>query len=509
MLGAGPRRSILTLAVLLPAAAGTTQDEEPGAHVAALQREATRAGAHARLVELGAAAVPSLVAALGEADGVLYDACLAVLRDLGPQAGPAFPALLSERTHRSTVWLLTIGEVVLFRASDVMFDARSVVRDFNVRLRRELTVEESVAQQRWILRAEFSRSLDTPSLVATAGGLNALRAEVAVELLGVRGAAARNSLRVLGEILERPDPRVLGVDQRVPLRRKAARAVLQIDPAGELAALARRVLAGTQPPPDELVEVMPARLRERVDQLLADLARADCREAAIENLLALGEAVAAPTGAALAGRMDTETARAALTVLQRLGPAAVTAVPDLFAALRLLPTDCTVPVLNALAAIAPWSRDVIPVLTYSGGIGRISVLGAALPGGADPAFWNDFTVAVELYRVALDVDPSVPISELRALLAHPYLRMRERALVLAGQRGAECRPLLDRLSSMLEERQPESGETTWLATGVVERMVDRTPQVHRLVAETILAIAAPEDPRRVTALAVLSTSEPR
>ncbi|HEX5054367.1 MAG TPA: hypothetical protein VFZ65_21495 [Planctomycetota bacterium] len=495
------------------AVTAAAQDVDPSALVIALQSDDTRAVARARLLDLGARAVPALIERLADTSEGVFDLRLAILREIGPAAGVAVPELVRQAENQprcTTAWLSTLAELVPFRPVDLDVDSEAIMRAFVGRLDRGLQFDESLALQRWTLRASFRRTLDTAALAEIARGIQPLRIEVAVDLLGARGALATSALPALRDLLARPEPRILGSDRRLPLHCKTAKAVLAITSSGDLAALARSVLQGGYSPGAVKPARVPERLLRRIDELVSDLAHASRRMQAIDNLVALGEVAVEPTGAALTATTDTETMVAALAVLRRLGARAAVAVPYLLEVLRRMPAEHTVEVIEALTLAAPWSRDHVPPLEYTGGVGVLTLLGVRIRGDIGVAFWNAFQDAIEANQVAMAVDPSMPVVELAQMLEHPWVRIRERTLVVAAGRGEECRPMLGQLEAMLQATQPRCFTLrVEESRRHVSRSIDRTAEVRRLAAQAIIAIAPPDDARVAAARALLAKPDPR
>jgi hypothetical protein len=322
---------------------------------------------------------------------------------------------------------------------------------------------------------------------------------MAVELLGRRGPAARAALPVLQALLARPDPRVLMTDRTVPIRAKAARAILAIDPDADAAGQARAVLAGSVLVPTKAL-VVPERARVRVEEVISELADPGKREAARANLVAFGSLAVVPLLAALEDDHDADFREAALCVLSELGARASDAVPALFELLTKWPAENLVSVMRTLTATAPWCCDALPSMWYSGSQGSIAILGHPVL-NADQAFCNAFIDASQVFYAVMDVDPGSTLSELRGHLGSKSVVTREAALAVLRHRGAQARSLLLAIGGVLEEPQPDREVVGWMGGSHME---GRNDVVHRLAAEAILAIAAPDDPLVAKAREVLA-----
>lgn len=462
-----------------------------------------RTAARDALVAMGAPAVAPLVQRLANANDDTTIACLDVLRELAPVAGEAFAVVRervqalkrrrgSEATPALAVPLFaTLAELAPHRRADDEVDTRDQVR-FLVDWEGK-GPELGVVLQRLRVRQAFPLAVDVTTLRREVAGRVALRAEVAIERLEALGPAALAALSELRAVLDRRQPRMLVTGEDVPLHRKAARALLAIAPDAPEAAAARAVLAGTWAPPERPQPVLPERLRSRLAELGATL-RDDGddgrRAAAVANLVALG-APAVPTFVALLDPNSPEAATtAALVGLRGLGRHGVAAVPALVEALRTLPAQHTIDVVHALAATAPWSQDVFFAPTYSCSVGRLEIDGRAIQGTIDVAFLNALQSGWRDLSYALDVPVDASVERLRELLDDPMLGRRERALAVIAARGDEVGDLLATLVPMLTATQPVEYQHEWTeARTVRNRKVDRSAEVQRLVAATILAIA--------------------
>jgi hypothetical protein len=460
-----------------------------------------QATARAKLLELGTAAALPLAAQLEHAGDDHAVACLEVLNDLGPLASAAAPVLIGRlrkdppdrRRKRALRMLLTLAELVPHH------ECPEPLTDFErLQLAAELgltRVDCSFALWRLRQRSTLAPGQDLETLLKDVAGHDSGAVEVAIERLSVHGGRAAVALPVLRGLLDRPEPRFLLTERRVPLHRKAALAILRIAPGGAEAAVARALLVGTWTPLVTIEPEMPERLRVRIDEVRNELRRSEPskRCAAGDNLVALGAAAARPVAAMLSTDETDETIQAALDVLRRLGKQAASASPAIADALPALHARHAAAVLRTLATTLPWSRDMFvePVITKSAG--RFVIQGQASVGTFDVAFLTEFDAAQSELQVALAVPVDAAPDALAALLADPLVVKRRRALQVIAARGQECAPLLPALAAMLETAQPTQHVSEWIdERRSRSRQVDRSDLVQRLAADAILAVAPPE-----------------
>jgi hypothetical protein len=82
--------------------------------------------------------------------------------------------------------------------------------------------------------------------------------------------------------------------------------------------------------------------------------------------------------------------------------------------------------------------------------------------------------------------------------------VRERALRLLTERGADARAALPALAKVMTEPQPAYVVETWTEDGGIRfGSVDSNATLHPLAAAAVLAIAAPDDPLAAEAKEVL------
>lgn len=466
------------------------------------------AAAHARLVAAGAAAVPALVAGLRLGSTDARGEVLAVLTEIGPDAAAAVPALwdsckqLAPELAPAALW--TLSELLPY-AEQKEFDEAGTMELLLVVGVRAGQQALGAAMRRLYDRGRFPPQLDVPGLLQIAGGCRAFRIELAVERLGRAGGRARDALPVLAAILERPDPLVLTTDRKVPLRRKAALAILQIAPERPEAVRAREVLAGA--PPSWQAPQLPERARARVAELVGDLGIAARREAAATNLVALGALAAPALAAALPATRDDDTLAAMLDVLRELGPAAASATPQLFDLLLAAPIEHTVAIARALAATAPWSRDAAPEMYWRRGGKRLEILGRSVSGDATVPLLSELWKAHRDYGVRMRVDPASTLPELQLLLDDRDVLVRLQVLELLRARGPTALPALREIARRLDESGAVQHVLEYTNGGAGGRSIDldRSDDVRRAAARAVLAIAAADDPLAARAAHLLAS----
>lgn len=493
-------------AAVLPMRGQETQDP---AQLVARLTDTDRATVHQQLVALGNKAVPALIDALGTEDRTVLIEVVSILRKIGADAADAVEGLKRALGHAdeecAAEILWTLGELGPYRAASVNLDPLDLLRVLFRHLPRLAPGKIALPLKRLRTRVEFPVDVELSALIATARGLHAWRVELAVDLLGHRGSAARTAIPALLEVLDRPDPRILRTEGTVPLRAKAARAILAITSHGPAAEQAHAVLAGQTAAP-AANRAPPERARARIAELIRELQDRSRFEAVVANLTAYGAMAAPALVEAIQTEEGPEFREAALMVLRKLGPRAVEAVPQLVDLLPRLPIGHTLSLLRTLTSIAPWSRDVVPSLGYSTSIGRLSIWGHRILGKVDAAFLTEFGEAAGMYYASMAVDPSCTLPELENKIGSDNVQERQVALTVLVRRGAEARPLLPALAAALDQQQPKNDIVVWGASGIRHESHDRTEIVHRLAAEAILAIGAADDPLVGKAKQVLAGS---
>ena len=507
--------AIVSVLLSVTALAAAQSRPTPGELVEQLAVAEQRGPARERLLALGKDAVPALANRVSATERELRAEVLAILIELGPDAGAAVPQLAAAMRGSPdypTSTLQALAELVPFRAPDVEIVKEELSRFQLTRLHRRGqpdTDSDPSLGTRLQQRLDFPRAPDVASLLTIVQGYQAFRVELAVEHLGLHGPAAAAALPMLQRLLERREPRILTTERTVPLHRKAARAVLAIAPASPAAELARAVLAGKTPPPAAPSPV-PDRARARIAELVVQLDDATKRSAAAANLVALGALAAPAVAATLTQEHDVDSREAALGVLRDLGPRAASTVPELAEALTSLSAEHTVSVMRALQATAPWCRDVVTLGCAAFSIGQLELHGRRVQGKIDAEFLTAFFAAQMEFHAVMTVDPSCSLDELGKLLDSPAVTTREAALAVARERGAECRSLLPALATMLTADQPKGHFVRWNEGGsVTTGDVDRSADVQNLAARAIVAIAPPDDPLVIAARDVLARPEPK
>lgn len=476
----------------LASAAARAQAADATRLVEQLAFVSMHSSARERLVALGASAVAPLTARVRTAPVDHACACLEVLGELGPTGGAAVPALVDLLRERrlgmevQAALAATLAELIPYRSDGIEITSEDLMR---------LGIGVGRANGTWsrlLERQQFPRGLDLDALHAAASGRRPLHVEVAIEMLGARGPAAARAVPLLRAVLDRPEPRILLTDSLVPLHRKAAKALLAIAPDAPEAAAARAVLAGTWSPPAAPEPVVPERARRRIDELLDDLDAADTarRQAAADNLTALGGIAVGPVASRLDPGAGAQTIDGALDVLRRLGKQAAPAVPAIAEALLRLPADHTVTVLRALGATVPWSADAFLWPSCSSSVGRLVIEGHQIAGTIDVPFLNAFQAALTEMHIAMAIPVDGSPEQLRALLSDSRVARRRRALEVITARGTECAALVDTLAAMLVEPQPSEVVTEQIdAQSWRSIRADRSDVIQRLAAKAIVAVA--------------------
>jgi HEAT repeat protein len=166
------------------------------------------------------------------------------------------------------------------------------------------------------------------------------------------------------------------------------------------------------------------------------------RSSAADNLVAIGTAAAHPVATLLVRTESDDTIRHALDALRRLGKHATPAAPAIADALLALPAPHPPAVLRALAAVVPWSTDVLMLPFMSWSVGRLIIHGRDVEGTIDAALIDDFTAAERELLWGLAVRIKASAEELEKFLESPMGGVRKRALEVIGGRGIECETML-------------------------------------------------------------------
>ena len=450
-----------------------------------------------KLVALGAAAVTPLLDAFETAGDQDQFACriLRTLGLLGSAGGGAVPRLVKTvRKCRPPVLLpllRTIGTLTPFRAVDVKI--RGISMHLSGRrpvpgVTRIPELESFTEYHRVAERARFPLQPDRQTLLGSLQSYKAYRVELAIEWLS-RGEPQRAALPGLLRILDQPDPRIAWASRRVPLRRAAAKEVLRITTKGEPAVLARAVLNGAKPKPQREI---PKSARDRIAELIAELGSKDkvvVRRAA-ENLWAYGRVATPALAAALPDLKGSLGRSAALEAIRKLGKQGAGATLALAEILTEYPAEHTVEIFEALTATIPWSRDVVPTVTYSYSLGQLDFHGIRIQGDASAAVFTRLNRSYYRLSVASTVDAQTSVVELERLLESKNVYMRELAIRILRSRGPEAAPTVPGLIAAMGSTHPQANSATWNQDGSVSLgKISRDAQVHRLAAEAILAVA--------------------
>jgi hypothetical protein len=132
------------------------------------------------------------------------------------------------------------------------------------------------------------------------------------------------------------------------------------------------------------------------------------------------------------------------------------------------------------------------------------LLGHAVGGRITSDRLNEVSAAYQCLW-ATSCDPACGVDELGETLADVSVLRRRVALVIARERGAAVRALLPVLADMLHAPQPRQHLPQWTAGGIGPALqISLDDEIHRLAAEAILAVAAPDDPLVAEARGVLA-----
>lgn len=251
-----------------------------------LRDEGTRAAAQQALLTLGEPGARAIADRLATMDDAHRRCCFDVLVALGRRAVGAVPKLidhLASQRHGSPRALDVLAELVLFREPGAPgLGRRDFLRAWTHRPDND--VGFSVAVQRLQLRMEFDVTAKVDDWIALLHCRQPFLVEAAVDLLGEHDRGGAAALPALRQLLDRPEPRILLTERRVPLHTKAAKAMLALGATGPDAEAARAVLAGTWSPGEPADRQQPARLRQRVEELVGELANGATRPGAIDRL---------------------------------------------------------------------------------------------------------------------------------------------------------------------------------------------------------------------------------
>lgn len=461
------------------------QLDDPGARVAAANA----------LVARGEAAVPALIAELTRAVDPprvsRQREALRLLRALGPAGGVALPSLLalSPRLDLDAGGELvrTVAELAPYRPPSL------AILETDVGLSDHRQGREAALDLRRLRVRAWSEGLgELPTLIAMAAEPDAHRIELAIELLARRGSAARQALPALAAVLDRRDPVVTETALRVPLRARAADAILRIDPRGALGERARAVLAKAYPEPDP---PRPSERRQRqIETLLAAFNHVEQRELAATHLLALGlDGARALLQAATTLSRDPARCSCCLGVTAESGAALAELVPELAALQAMVRAEDAPSVVDALARATPYARDI--------------VLLARTRRSSKPQVQAEIDAAFDRLQAALDVPTWLPNAAVAQQAATGRLAAVERAATILARRGKDARLALPALGTALRRdysgqvrivEQRGKGGRVWIPHEAPE-----FDWVRAVVADAVVAIADPADALVIEARAFL------
>jgi HEAT repeat protein len=416
--------------------------------------QSVRAAAARALREIGdAAAVPGLLAALGDASWYVREAAAAALGEIGDAA--AVPGLLAalrdaeEDVRRAAAAALgQIGAPAVPGLLAALRDAEEDVRRAAAAALGQIgapavpgllaalrDAEEDVRRAAAAALGEIGDAAAVPGLLAALGDASWYVREAAAAALGQIGAPA-----VPGLLAALRD-----ADWRV--RRAAAAALRRIGDAAAVPGL----LAALRDAEWSVREVAAAALKQigtpAVPGLLAALgdANADVRRAAAWALGQIGNAAAVPGLLAALGDADADVRRAAAAALREIGDAA--AVPGLLAALRDAEEDVR---RAAAAALGQIGAPAVPGLLAALGdadwrvrraAAALGQIGApAVPGLLAALRDADADVRRAAAAALREIGDAAAVPGLLAALGDASWYVREAAAAALGQIGAPAVP---------------------------------------------------------------------
>ncbi|MFD7324505.1 hypothetical protein ACFV9D_25995 [Streptomyces sp. NPDC059875] len=177
------------------------------------------------------------------------------------------------------------------------------------------------------------------------------------------------------------------------------------------------------------------------------------------GLAAHADVLLPPLRSRLAAASTLGERRALCRLLERWGPAAAPAIPEL---LRLLDTDCAVWALDALAAIGPVAAESVPR----------ERLRALLPPPSEGWSFEGPALALAYGRLTGDREPA--LARLLPKLGEPY--GRDNAATLLGELGPAGAPYVPRLRELLTRHRTNwlplrVGTALWRITGETNEVV--------------------------------------
>lgn len=468
------RATVVVTLLLVAARAQSTPPEDLDAYLANPTPER-----EARVLAHGEAAVNDVQKVLSTIQGRREDTddvrdrnrrLLSLLTKFGPAAGPTFARVVeasegtvqSERVH----FVATLSALAPFRAEDERLSSRWLEICSKTNAIDDAEAHRLLAS----VQRTFSRCAGAPpQTVADALRLldskNPWRVELAIETLARLGDRSAPVLAKLRTIAGRDDPRILFTTTRVPLRRAAARLVLQLEPEATDAKELRGILLGETRARSE--RALPAALQARIAECIAALDHEAQRTEARAALQAIGEPALVPMANALALERTPAANRVLLELLAEQPALATSALPTLLDRLDVLGGELQFDLLESIARIAPWSLDRVPLFHWKERDGY-SVLGRFLP--LPPS--GEANRSIRILRLACCADAACSLDELREMLRDDDVLVRDVAVGLAAARLDDARRLVAELDRALdafdqparpEPRRRPTDEDAWRA----------------------------------------------
>lgn len=425
---------------------------------------------------------------------------LELLAQLGAQAGAEFDAVQAAAQRHPlrlpVEFARTVAELAPFRpaSSELDFGMPFYVRERDgIADAQSVNVELARIAVRARTRADVRATDDVNLHLARLNSHRAFVVEAAIDCLAKRGAAAAPAIPALRERTRQSDPRILRTDRTVPLREKAAAAILAIDPTVPFAEELRRPFdQPTRRPP-------PERVLARASELLLELDDAERRAGARENLLLLGPLCAPAVAEFVVANAQRSASFEAVDVLlegswdttqvtARLVDALATAAPADRLRLAIL-----------LALVAPRSRDVV-VPPHHDGVSSLWLGEVDLMQGLAKRSRSTLHFIAEDIDGCLSFDPEAPASVIETQLDSNSFPLSLHALLAIRLRPGEFAEAALRLRRELESVAHNTRFGVMLDEASVTCL---TRRCHSAAAEALLAQVAPESPDAERARAVL------